>query len=267
MAKPKAITSLGAGAEFIHMAVVAPSGFGKTVFCGTAPRCLILSTDPEGTLSAKRMGSKAEEWRIRSWEDDDGLTAAYRYMRDEGCEEFDWLCIDNITEAQELAKFRCMELARAHNKKLDPFIPSQQDYQRSQNMLVQMVKQFHDLPINIIWTAHRTEMEDGEGEPYYGAAIHGQKGSLAQQILGYMNIVAMGEVTEKEDKEVRRFYFTHHGPYRGKDRFIALTPYKDGLDVPTMTGLIDEATASPVQRKRPAKKKTTAARRTPTRRS
>jgi hypothetical protein len=232
------------------MAVVASSGFGKTVFCGTAPKVLILSTDPEGTLSAKKMGSKAKEWKIRKWEDhEDSITEAYKYLRDEGCEVFDWVCIDNITEAQQLAKERCMELGKSNNSKLDEFIPTPNDYQRSQNMLIQMVKKFHDLPINVIWTAHRTENEDGEGEPYYGAAIHGQKGAIAQQVLGYMNIVAMGEVIEGEDgKEVRRFYFTHRGPYRGKDRFIVLLPYRDGLDVRRMMRIIDSAEDKPVTR-------------------
>src|SRR5690606_13760839 len=110
------------------MALVASSGFGKTVFCGTAPKALILSTDPEGTLSAHKFGSNAEEWRIRSWEDKDGLTDAYRYMRDEGCEEYDWLCIDNATECLELARQRCMELGRDRNAKLDEFIPTLADY-------------------------------------------------------------------------------------------------------------------------------------------
>lgn len=269
MAKPKAITPLGQGSEFIHMAIVAASGFGKTVFCGTAPKALILSTDPEGTLSAKKLGSTADEWRIRDWEDsDDSLTEAYRYMRDEGCDEYEWLIVDNATECLELARGRCMDLARARNNKLDAFVPTQQDYQRSQNMLVQFVKKIHDLPINVIWTVHRTENEDGEGEPYYGAAIHGQKGQLAQQILGYMNIVAMGEVVEKDEKEVRRYYFTHRGPYRGKDRFIALVPYKDNLTVPKMMKIIDDAEDTPLKRKparrTPARK--TAARR-PTRRA
>jgi hypothetical protein len=266
VAKPKAITPLGESSEFIHMAMVAASGFGKTVFCGTAPKAIILSTDPEGTLSAKRLGSKAEEWRIRAWEEsENSLTEAYRYMRDEGCEEYEWLCIDNATECLELARSRCMELGRARNAKLDLYIPTQQDYQRSQNMMIQFVKKVHDLPINVIWTVHRTENEDGEGDIYYGAAIHGQKGQVAQQILGYMNIVAMGEVIEKDGKEARRYYFTHRGPHRGKDRFIALVPFKDDLDVPTMIRIIDQAEETPIKRqvRRPVKK--TAATRRPRR--
>lgn len=262
MAKPKAIKSLAEDSEYVHMALVAASGFGKTVFAGTAPKALILSTDPEGTLSAKKLGSKAEEWKIRQWEDsEDSLTDAYRYLRDEGCEEYEWICIDNATECLELARSRCMELGRSRNQKLDPFIPTQQDYQRSQNMMIQFVKKIHDLPINVIWTVHRTENEDAEGDIYYGAAIHGQKGQVAQQILGYMNIVAMGEVIEKDNEEVRRYYFTHRGPHRGKDRFIALVPFRDDLDVPRMMRIIDQNKDAPIERKRrPAAKKTAARR-------
>lgn len=164
-----------------------------------------------------------------------------------------------------------MEQARKINARLDKFISSQQDYLRSQNMIVDMVKKFIDLPVNLIFTVHRTEMEDGEGNPYYGAAIHGKQGALAQQILGYMNITGFGEVIEKDGEEVRRLWFTHHGPHRGKDRFQALGKYKDGLDVPTMERYVKRAvSARPAQAAakstRPVKKTTAAKKSAATRR-
>jgi len=228
--------------KYVRMALIAPSGFGKTVFCGTAPRALFLTTDPEGTISAWRLGSRAEEWQITSWEKEDGLNDAYRYLRDSECQEYDWVIVDNITEAQAMAMGATMEQARANNAKLDEFISSQQDYLRSQNMLVQFVKKMIDLPVNLIFTAHRTEQEDGNGDLYYGAAIHGQKGALAQQILGYMNITGFGEVLENEnDEEFRRIWFTHNGPQRGKDRFVTLGKFKDNLDVPKLERYIEKA--------------------------
>ena len=66
MAKPKGIVSLAESADTINMLITAESGWGKTVFAGTADqrnagggKALFLVADPEGTLSAKYQGSSA----------------------------------------------------------------------------------------------------------------------------------------------------------------------------------------------------------------
>lgn len=249
MTVPKQIQPIGDNADFIHMLIVGLSGFGKTVFAGTAPNALFLTTDPEGTTSAQMMGSQAREWKISGWTE---LNDAFRYLRDGGIEELglEWLIIDNISAAQNMGLQATMELARENNARLDEFIASQQDYLRSQNMLRQMVKRFQDLPVNLIWTSWQTSEEDSEdGAVYYAPAIHGQKGALAQEVAGYMNIVGYGEVVEDtQGNEVRRIWFTTHGPFRGKDRFICLGQYRDRLTVSDLASLVEKA-------KRTAKRK------------
>lgn len=265
--KPPQIKPLGA-VPFVHMALVAKSGFGKTVFGGTAPKALFLTTDPEGTISAHELGSKAEEWKIKSWAE---FKEAYIWLRDGGCALYDWVIIDNITEAQNLGMKEAMEIAVQRNEKRDPYVPDKYEYQRTQNAILDIVRMFHDLPVNILWTVHRKGMEDGDGAEYYSAAIQGQQGQIAETILGYCNIVAMGEVKEKDGKQVRRFYFTHTGPYRGKDRFVKLGNYKDDLTIPKMMQILQGRTVAakagpgrPIQKaaavKRVAAKKTAAKR-------
>lgn len=236
------VKPLGEYDKYIRMLLVADAGFGKTVFGGTAPKCLFLTTDPEGTISAKMMGSTAQEIKIESHTE---MLEAYKYLRDGGIDELgiEWLVIDNTTEAQNLGMKETMELARSRNKNLDEFISSQQDYLRSQNMLRQMVKQFNDLPVNIIWTSWQNRFEDGEGTAFYGPAIHGQQGALAQTIAGYMNIVGYGQVLEEDGDEFRRIWFSHSDMFRGKDRFAVLGKYRDDLDVPELHRIIKSAIA------------------------
>jgi hypothetical protein len=234
------------------MFLIAPQSFGKTVFCGTAPNAIFLTTDPEGTISARQMGSDAEEWRIQNWTD---LNNAYRWLRDEGIqsEGYKWLIIDNITEAQRMGMWESMVITKRNSNapsKLDEWVPTQADYQRSQNMILKFALQINDLPINVIYTSHIKGMEDEEGEPVFSAAIHGQKGALSNQIVGYSNITAMGELIPGKnpgDDEVRRFWFSAHGAYRGKDRFVALGRYQDNLTVPKMMEIIGNR--KPVARK------------------
>ena len=246
MAKPKEIGPLGSSAN-IRFLLAATSGWGKTVFSGTAPKALFLTTDPEGTLSARKFGSKAEEWRISDW---DGVNKAYRWMRDEGCGEYEWLIVDNITEMQIFALEDAVRLSREKDKTRDEFVPALKDYQRSQIAFVQMVKRFHSLPINIIWTAHTKVREDADGDLFYSVAIDGKEGQIAEQVLGYMNIIGFGDVVTKDEKEIRRIYFTHYKMYRGKDRFVALGRARDDLTVPKMEAIIRGSART--QRTRPA---------------
>lgn len=241
MTIPKAVKRLGTVDKFIHFLLVAGPGFGKTVLFGSDDKVLFLTTDPEGTLSAWSLGSNAREWEIKTWDD---IITAYKYLRDGGIEEMGitWVVIDNASEAQELAKNNNILLERKRNDKIDEFVPSQGNYQRTQNQLLALVKQFHDLPVNIGWTAWIATHEDSEGIEYFAPAIHGQKGSIAQMIAGYMNVVGYGEVVEDEaGVEHRRIWFSQTGPFRGKDRFVALGQSRMDLTLPKMQLIINAA--------------------------
>jgi hypothetical protein len=225
-----------------HFLLCAGPGFGKTVLFGTGgPKVLFLTTDKEGTLSAAMMGSTSKEWPINKWED---IVEAYKYLRDGGLDKdkWDWIVIDNVSEAEELAKWGNIE--REHKAKpqtVDEFVPTQGNYQRTQNMLLMMVKQFLDLPVNVGFTAWIERLEDEEGDEYFAPAIHGQKGAIAQMIAGYMNIVGYGQVIVGDDgDEHRRIHFAQNGPYRGKDRYIALGKYRTDMTLPKMDAIINK---------------------------
>lgn len=240
MAIPKEIRKLGSTGEYIHMLICAGPGFGKTVLFGSEAKLLYLTTDPEGTVSAWILGSEAREWPIREWSD---LTKAYTYLRDGGIEELgiDWVVIDNISEAQEMGKQANIEIERKGKPHIDEYVPTQANYQRTQNMLIQMVKRFNDLPVNVGYTAWIATHEDNEGEEYYAPAIHGQQGAIAQMIAGYMNIVGYGQVVADGDRERRVLWFSHSGPNRGKDRFNALGKKQIDITLPEIKAKIDAA--------------------------
>lgn len=243
MVIPKNIKQLGSVDKYVHFLLVAGPGFGKTVLFGSEDKALFLTTDPEGTVSAWMMGSKAQEWECNSYSD---VVEAYIYLRDGGVEELGikWLFIDNISEVQELAKNSNIEMERKRNPNIDEFVPSQGNYQRSQNMLLSLVKQFNDLPVNVGYTAWMQTLEDSEGNEYFAPGIHGQKGQIAQMIAGYMNVVGYGEVQEDGDGvEHRVIHFSQNGPYRGKDRFVALGKKRTDLTMPRMKSIIDAAVA------------------------
>jgi len=243
MAVPKQIKPLGYDGKYIHFLLVAGPGFGKTVMFGTEDKVLFLTTDPEGTVSAWMMGSQAQEWECNSYDD---VLKAYTYLRDGGIEELGitWVVIDNISEVQEMAKQTNIKLERARNSNVDEFVPSLANYQRQQNMLLALVKQFNDLPVNVGYTAWMQRHEDENGREYFAPGIHGQSGQIAQMVAGYMNVVGYGQVEEDDNGvEHRIIHFAQNGPYRGKDRYNALGAARRDLTLPKMQQIIDKAIA------------------------
>jgi len=251
MARPKAIRSVKGQKAFIHMALVADAGWGKTVFGGSDEGVLFLTCDPEGTISAGAMGSSAEEWPIKTYKD---LDEAYRWLRDEGSKEFKWACIDTVGGAQRILQRSALDASYAAQPgKRDPDVPSMDVHQKAQIQTIKFIMQFNDLPMNTLFTAHPMHLEDGEGEPYILPYVHGGRGEVAQQALGHMNVAGYGVMAEDDNgREVRRVYFRNTGPYRGKDRFNKLPRY---IDKPTLKG-VREIIEAPAAR-RVAKKTTT----------
>lgn len=246
MTIPSKVKPVGQYDAFIHAMLVAPPGFGKTVFAGTARNALFLTTDPEGTISALAFGSTAREWRIETWSE---INEAFRYLRDGGIKELglEWVIVDNISEAKNLSMLESMANARKRNSSRDEHVPGIDDHQRSQLQIKAFVKQMHDLPVHVLWTAWRKAEEDSEGETYFTCGLHGQQGLLAQEVQGYMNVVGFGDVTEDGE---RLIHFSQQNPYMGKDRYRALPaiakvaaddPQNKGFNVPKMQSMIEAA--------------------------
>lgn len=251
MAKPKEIKPISQGTLYISMLLSAEPGWGKTVFGGSSNRSLILSFDPEGVDSAWVQGSKADVWEIRTFAQ---LDKAYRYLRDEGHTEYDWVIIDSITEVQKMFQAEWLDANRDKAGKRHPDVLGIDGYQVTQNQVYKFVKQFNDLPMHKLYTAGIQTLEDDDGELFYLPLIHGGRGDVARTVSGYMKVTGFGVWHgEDEDNLTRRIYFQNSGAYRGKDRFDALGRFQDEVTLPKLEELV---------RKRAEKRKASGAKKT-----
>jgi hypothetical protein len=252
------------------MCLVAESGFGKSVLLGTAgKKMLILSVDPEGADSAFFQGSKADEWVIRDYE---GMDESYRWLRDHGHKIYDWVAVDSIPEAQKILQRDWLEKNKDRAKGRHPDVLGMDGYQITQNQLIKYVKQMNDLPMHVVYTAKPLELIDGEGEIYYLPNLHGQKGDIARDFMGYMKVQGFGTYVEKKirgtdrTKLVRRYHFQPHGPYKGKDRTDSLGMHLDDPTLPQIADLVEKKAASAGAATRPASKKAVPTKKTAARR-
>jgi hypothetical protein len=245
------IVSLRDDAPSINILIYGDAGAGKTVMAGSDRKVLFLAPEDSGTLSALRMGSKADKWPIRKWED---LIEVYEYCYDVenngGTMPYDWLAIDSITEMQYMARQYILQRTAQDkiNKGQDTEVPQIQDWQREYIILEKMVRAFNDLKVNVIYTALSRKETDSEGDEFLVPDVQGKGYGLAMKIAalmtsyGYLRV----EVVEQEvadptpenadnkkliRKRQRTIYWSDTGSIKGKDRTMALAPTTTGLNL------------------------------------
>lgn len=248
------IVSLEEDDEYVNLLVYGKSGVGKTVFAGSADRVLFLAPEDDGTISAKRQGSKASKIPVKSWND---LVEAYEGIVEdieEIQENFDWIVIDSITHMQRLLMRGILEEAVEENESRDPDIPQMQDWQKYQNMFLRFIQQFNELPINVLYTALVMSAEDSEGDEFILPDIQGKGYQMSQTICSFMTSYGYleakkvprkkdGEVMRDEDgkplkKTVRTIIWEDTGNIQGKDRTNVLAPKTVGKTLQDITDMI-----------------------------
>lgn len=241
---PPEIEDLDDYTESINMLIHADTGAGKTVLVGKLPKALILAVE-EGTISAKRMGSKAKVWKIRSWDD---LVKAFEWLRDNPDHGFKWIIIDSITAAQTRCLRGIMNDAVANNPKRDPDIPAIQDHFKWQLMMKRMVTDFNELPVNIVWLARSMNKEDPDGEDIVVPLIEGKDYQISAWVCGEVHLLAYLKKVHKNNKTIRKLYTNEHPTYWCKDRYNVLDHVITNPDINKIVAQIEESENS-----RPAK--------------
>lgn len=260
------IISLEDDDDYVNLLVYAKSGAGKTVFGGSA-RSLFIAPEDDGTLSAKRMGSKADKWPVKSWDD---VQEAYSYLFDnieEVREKYDWIIIDSLTEFQQMLLRKILENVVDDNPSRDLDIPAIQDHQKWQNMFKRMVKAFNALEINVLYTALVRAETDEEGEDFLTPDLQGKGYQMSQTISSYMTSYGCLQVTRKpnpafKDKEstpkvpraitVRRITWADIKTIQGKDRTGVLAPYTEDKSLQEISDMISGAV--PAEAAKPARR-------------
>lgn len=232
---PSEIVPLEATSNHPNLLVFAKSGAGKTVFATSDESVLLLNTEPEGEISAKNLGSNAMKWDIRCRND---LDKAYAWAMDlvgAGKEiPFKWFVIDSLTEYQDIEMREILKEGVARKSTKDQYIPEWQDYLKNQTRLIRRIKEFNQLPVNMLYTALARNATDADGNDFIYPSIHGKGYEVAQLVLAQMTsfgyLFAKDQFKTVNDKRqkvgVNRFIiWEDSGTMQGKDRTTALAPF------------------------------------------
>ena len=240
--------------------IYAPSGVGKTVLAGTAPKALFLTVEAAGTESAKALGSQADEWVCDSWAE---LQNAYTWLKEGGYSEYEWVILDSISEMQELCWKDQLEGANSSNSSRSLFQPAIQDYPVVDNKIKRLVDSFNRMPINVLYTAQQMALdtEDSDGDdiimvlPLVGRSKGGAP--LSNLICGKVTLIGLLTIKQDDEDEVRRLWV--HGGERwiAKDRHDTFGKYIEDPNIVSMSAAVDKRLLKPGVAGSPKKATTT----------
>jgi hypothetical protein len=254
---PPEIIDLQDYTESINWLLYGHMGSGKTVIGGKLPGRVLILANEQGTIAAKRQGSKAKVWRILKWED---LVEAYEWLANVDKIPFDWIVIDSITDMQYKCIRWIMRNVVLANPQRDPHIPAQGDHFKWQLAMKEMVVDFNELPVNILWTAQEMVREDPEGEDIILPLIEGKDYQISSWVCAQMDVVThlanktvKKRVAGKIEKEfVRRLTCNESPPIFAKDRYDVLGRVVDNPDIVAMVKRIhDTETGRPASKPAP----------------
>lgn len=255
--RPQAITSLQAteAPRYKNWCVYGNSDTGKTVLAGTAPRNLFLTTDIEGTESAKAMGSTADELRINTFTE--FCEAVSWLVFGGGVKEYEWVTTDTITELEELCWQE--QLVSSDVRRASKYQPNKADYPLVWAKTMEQLSLLGRAPVNTLFLAHAmridTESEDGDDTVTLAMPALGSRKRGDTSAKLYANLGVVGyyrKVTEEGGNTVRQLMTQSSNRWIARDRTTKLGA---GMVDPTIPKLLAKIEGSSTETTRATRRR------------
>lgn len=196
------VTKVADQPPHFNMMVYGESGVGKTTLAGSSDEVpemrKVLFLDIEGgTLSLKGRFPNVESVRIKTWKE---MQSVYEELY-AGNHGFSTIILDSLTEAQKMSMDLVMrKLVEEHNER-DADVPGIREWNINIEQTRKFVRALRDLPVNTIFTAlMKADKNQMTGSIRRKPSLSGK---VADEVAGFLDIVAYLYVTEHEGENIR----------------------------------------------------------------
>lgn len=218
---------------------------GKSTLAASAPNVLIL--DPEGGTDEMRK-KDPDVWPIEEWPD---LEDAHKFLR-LGDHNYEWVSPDGLTRMHRMALRFVMKQAEERDLDRRPGQITKRDYGNANELVQQMIINFHSLPMGVIYTAQERiisslgfdeEGDEDETTMFVPDLPGGARAAINQvvDIMGRLYVKKVKVKNPKTDKismkNQRRLYIGIHERYETGFRSDYVLP--DEIKNPTVLKVVE----------------------------
>jgi len=220
------------------------SGRFKTRTASTAPDCLVIDVNEEGTDSV-RADYDPHVFPVKYWQE---INDVYWYLQS-GDHNYKTVVVDGLTGLQELCMKFVLGDEAARDASRDPDMPSRPVWGKVGELMRTQIMNFRNLPMHVIFTALERKTQVGEDdeddvEIFISPAVSPSVAGTAERavgLIGYMQTrnVVVRDGGKKGTRRVARVRM-HVEPserWLTKDRYHLGAPY---VDSPNLTDIINQ---------------------------
>ena len=178
---------------------------GKTVLACGNPNTLLVCCDSDGHSSLLNHNELRDTsvFRVQGWEEllspDPSKTTLLDELRKGSLPDKEIIVLDPITELQKKNLDYLLKKARMKDMNRSLYLPFQQDYNESTQMIRSLIIALQDLPRHVLFVAHSIVDKDGmDGHFFYRPALTPK---VAETIVGLMSFI--GYMDYDEDTKER----------------------------------------------------------------
>ncbi len=187
---------------YVKVLIYGPNGSGKTRFAASAPKCLIIDINEDGTRSA--VGSGSDVFEVNSWQD---IGQIYWLLKS-GKHRYESVAIDTITMMQNLAMSFVLDEKEERDPSSEGRMPDKRSYGRSGELVKGMLLAFRNLDMNVIFLAQSRDVKDQDTGEVIEHAVDLPAGSRATatacvSVLGFMQQKEVRVSVKGKRKKVR----------------------------------------------------------------
>jgi hypothetical protein len=239
---------------------------GKTTLAKSASsRVLII--DPElGTSEMK--ASNPHVWPVSAWPDMDEVYQFLRHVNKcpfKACPQgeghaFDWCAPDGLTRMNNMALKYVMRLQEERSLDRIPGLVQQRDYGKSGELMKEMLNNFHNLPMGVIFTAQERQMEadDSEEDEDYESSAAWYVPDLPKSVKGAANAIVdvigrlyVVKTSDEPPRAQRRLWLGDSVRYdTGYRSDFVLPDYLPNPTIPRLVELIRTGQVQPKKKKK-----------------